>query len=107
MAFDFDSTLKEMVLAVEDSIQKERTDTGSVVRLFLEANRKRYEKLIDYRLTGKIDELNFQSRIADERLMLEAQLNTLSIISKVKVQNAANAAFKVLELAVKNFLKVV
>lgn len=107
MAFDFDATIKDMVLAVEDSVRKDSKEAGSVVRLFLEANRRRYEKLIDYRLTGQIDEQNFQSRIEDEKLMLEAQLNTLSIISKVKVQNAANAAFKVLDLAVKNFLKVI
>lgn len=107
MKFDLEATIKGMVLAVRDSVEKDYGEAEYVSRLFLEANKNRYQKLVDFRLAGKIDDQNFQSRLNDEKLMLEAQLNTLAIISKVKAQNAANAAFEVLESAVKSCLNLV
>lgn len=107
MKIDLETTIKEMVLAVKNSVLKDSGQAGDVTRLFLEANRERYRKLVDFRLSGKIDEADFNIRLDDEKRMLEAQLNTLKILSKVKAQNAANAAFNVLESVVNKLLKLV
>jgi hypothetical protein len=106
MEFDIENTVNQMLLAVKSSIQKDWSEVNATARQFLEMNKKRYEKLVEYRLTGKIDEQNFKSRLEDEKRMLEVQLNTLTILSKVMAQNAANAAFDVLESAVRTCLKV-
>ena len=107
MEFDVDGTINEMLLAVKVSVNNDLGEVGKITRMFLSANKARYKKLVEFRIEGKIDEANFKARLEDEKLMLEAQYNTLSIITKVMAQNAANAAFNVLESAVKTCLKII
>jgi hypothetical protein len=42
----------------------------------------------------------FESRLADEKLVLEAELHAVAVISKAIAQRAANAAIDVLTKAV-------
>src|SRR5690554_4026249 len=107
MEFDVDTIIHEMVLAVRKSLQKDYKEAETVAQLFLEANKARYKKLAEYRLQGKIDEHNFRSRLQDEKQMLEAQFNTLTIYTKVMAQNAANAVIEVFEKAVMSGLKII
>jgi uncharacterized protein YaaN involved in tellurite resistance len=106
MEFDIENTVNQMLFAIRFSVQKDLVEVNTTARQFFEMNKKRYEKLVEYRLAGKIDEQNFKSRLEDEKRMLEVQLNTLTILTKVMAQNAANAAFDVLESAVRTCLKV-
>lgn len=107
MEFDVDAILNDMVLAVRKSVQKDYEEAETITELFVHANKARYKKLAEYRLAGKIDELSFKSRLQDEKLMLEAQFNTLSIFTKVMAQNAANAVIDVLEKAILSGLKII
>src|SRR5690606_4073622 len=107
MKFDVDTIINDMVLAVRKSVQEDYKEAETVAQLFLEANKARYRRLAEYRLMGLIDEQNFQSRLQDEILMLEAQFNTLAIFTKVMAQNAANAVIDVFEKAVMSGLKII
>lgn len=106
MKFDIESTLKSMALAAKNSAGEDLKEVKDTSQQFFEMNKARLGKLIQYRLTGKIDQDDFESRMEDEKKMLEAQLNTLSIITKVMAQNAANAAIDVLNTAVQAALKI-
>ena len=106
MKFDFESTVKSMLSAVKNSAGEDIKEVQETARQFFEMNKARLGKLAQYRLTGKIDQADFESRMEDEKKMLEAQFNTLSIITKVMAQNAANAAIDVLNTAVNAALRI-
>ena len=107
MEFDVDTIINDMVLAVRKSVQNDYEEAEIITRLFVQANKARYKKLADYRLLNKINEQTFKSRLEDEKLMLEAQFNTLSIFTKVMAQNAANAVIDGLEKAILSGLKII
>jgi hypothetical protein len=106
MNFDIDKTITGMLAAIKGSVQNDWKEVQETSSRFFQMNKNRYGKLVQYRISGKIDQANFESRLEDEKVMLEAELNTLAIISKVMAQNAANAALKVFEDAVKVALKI-
>ncbi|NQU55336.1 MAG: hypothetical protein HQ522_22700 [Bacteroidetes bacterium] len=106
MKFDIKETVTGMLAAVKGSVKNDWKEVKETTTRFLEMNKNRYAKLAEYRITGKIDQENFESRLKDEKLMLEAEFNTLAIISKVMAQNAANAAFGILEKAVKTAIGI-
>ena len=106
MKFDIESTLKSMVSAATDSAGTDLKEVKDTAQQFFEMNKARYGKLVTYRISGDIDQADFESRMEDEKKMLEAQLNTLAIISKIMAQNAANAAIDVLKNAVQLALKL-
>ena len=106
MKFDIESTVKSMVSAAKGSVGDDAPEAKETAQQFLEMNKNRLAKLAQYRITGKLSAEDFKSRMEDERKMLEAQFNTMKIISKVMAQNAANAAIRVLEDAVQAALSI-
>lgn len=100
MDFDIEKTIKNMVSAARGTVGEDIMEVKETALQFLEMNKARYSKLVQYRIAGKIDQDDFESRLEDEKKMLEAQFNTLTIITKVMAQNAANAAMDVLNKAV-------
>ena len=106
MKFDIESTVKSMLVAVKNSAGEDIKQVQETAGQFFEMNKARIGKLVQYRLTGKIDQDDFESRLEDEKKMLEAQFNTITVITKVMAQNAANAAIDVLNSAVKAALQI-
>jgi len=67
---------------------------------FLERNKQQFKLLADLRISGDIPEITFQARLTDEKILIEAELNALAVVSKTIAQNAANAAINALKIAV-------
>ena len=104
MAIDFNiqSTIDEMLAATKQTAGESGKAAKSVAANFLKNKRERLELLADLRLTGDISEEKFLSRLQDEKLILEAELNALSVFSKATAQNVAQSAMNIFQSAVVN-----
>ena len=51
-------------------------------------------------ITNKLSQEDFESRLEDEKLILEAELNAVAVVSKAITQNAVNSAINILRIAV-------
>lgn len=100
MTFDINTVLSEMGSVVKDTVSANWDETRSVTTRFLQNRKERLKLLAQLRIDGDLSEEKFKSRLEDEKLVLEAELNALEVISKAIAQNAANAAIDVLEKAV-------
>ncbi|WP_374163584.1 hypothetical protein [Arcticibacter sp. MXS-1] len=98
--FDIKEVSDGMLSALREHTGKGWSKFKSVVREFDELNADRLGMLAAEHLSGNINKEEFEQRLEDEKLMLEAQLNALNVIAKAAVQNAVNAAFDVLRDAV-------
>ncbi|MEE4284719.1 MAG: hypothetical protein V2I31_01180 [Mariniphaga sp.] len=100
MNFDINTVLADMSSAVKDTVSENWDETKSVANRFLQNRKERLALLSKLRIEGDLSEEKFKSRLEDEKLILEAELNALEVISKAIAQNAANAAINALEKAV-------
>jgi hypothetical protein len=100
MNFDINTVLADMSSAVKDIVSENWDETKSVANRFLQNRKERLALLSKLRIEGNLSEEKFRSRLEDEKLILEAELNALEVISKAIAQNAANAAINALEKAV-------
>jgi len=105
METEIDVLLDGMLSAIQNEAGKNWGKVQGTARQILENAKARLGLLTEFRLTNQITQAEFESRLEDEKLMLEAGLNTLAVLTKVAVQNAANAAFGVLLKAVEVALK--
>ncbi|MBS1586687.1 MAG: hypothetical protein JSS82_14220 [Bacteroidetes bacterium] len=101
MEQNLDKTISDMLAAFRGVVADRWESLNDTAGEFLESRKERLELLTQSRLTGEIDDAFFQARLADERSILESELNALNVISKALAQQAANAAFDVLGKAVK------
>jgi hypothetical protein len=100
MSFEINTVLADMSSAVKDTVADNWDETKSVTIRFLQNRKERINLLAQLRIDGDLSEEKFKSRLEDEKLILEAELNAMKVISKALAQNAANAAINVLEKAV-------
>ena len=70
----------------------------SVIRV-LQNNKDSLAELIEARASGDIDQDEFESELAREKLVMEAELITLEILARSAVQKAMNAAMDTLKSA--------
>lgn len=105
MSFDVENALKDMLSAIQGELSSDWPKVQSTVNQFIKNRKKRLTKLLHYRVTNQITEKEFNSRIEDEKLLLEAQLEAMKVVSKAVIQKAANAAIDAIEKAVKLFIK--
>ena len=101
MSFDIHTVIADMGLAVKDTFEDNWDEARSVTIQFLQNRKERIAFMSQLRISGELSKEKFQSRLEDEKLILEAELNAVAVISKAIAQNAANAAIGVLEKAVK------
>lgn len=73
---------------------------------FLGRGKKRMALLASLRVSGELSQEDFESRLEDQKMIVEAELNALEVIGKAMAQNVANAAIEVLEKAVAAAIKV-
>ncbi|WP_372771939.1 hypothetical protein [Mangrovibacterium sp.] len=66
----------------------------------MQRRKERLELLAKLRITGEITHDRFLSRLEDEKLVMEAELHALTVVSKAIAQRAANAAIDTLCAAV-------
>ncbi|HDR51566.1 MAG TPA: hypothetical protein ENN90_08095 [Mariniphaga anaerophila] len=101
MSFDIHTVIADMGSAVKNTVEDNWDEARSVTIQFLQNRKERIALMAQLRISGELSKEKFKRRLEDEKLILEAELNALAVISKAIAQNAANAAIGVLEKAVK------
>ena len=101
MKFDINETLAGMASAIKGTVDENWDEVKSVSNQFLQRRKDRLELLAELRIEGEISQDKFESRLNDEKLIVEAELHAIAVITKAVAQKAANAAIEVLENAVK------
>ena len=100
MSFDINSVVSDMLSAMKGKIDGDWDSVKFNANQFLERNKQQFKLLADLRISGDIPEITFQARLTDEKILIEAELNALAVVSKTIAQNAANAAINALKIAV-------
>jgi hypothetical protein len=101
MKFDINEVLSQMLAAIKGEVDSNWNKVKDTANQFLQNKKDRLELLADLRIKGDISQEKFDSRLQDEKLLIEAELNAIAVISKAIAQNAANAAIDILGKAVK------
>ncbi len=101
MSFDISKVLADMLSAIKGEVADNWDEVKSVANQFLLNRKDRLGLLAQLRIDGELSQEKFESRLNDEKLIVEAELNAIAVISKVIAQNAANAAIDILSKAVK------
>jgi hypothetical protein len=107
MKFDINEVLADMAAAIKGEVKDNWPEVKSVANQFLQNRKERLALLADLRISGEINEEKFESRLSDEKLVAEAELHSIAVISKAIAQNAANAAIKILGKAVKTAIGII
>jgi hypothetical protein len=105
--FNLNETLAEMATAIQGEVADNWNEVRTVANEFLNRKKERLSLLADLRLSGELSQKKFESRLADEKLVLEAELHAIVVIGKAIAQRAANAAMDVLQKAVKAAVRAV
>lgn len=101
MNFDINEVTANMLSAVQGTLKEDWDLVKKNASIFIQNRKLRLELLTQMRITGEISNDFFAKRLEDEKQLLVSELHAMVIINKVAAQNAANAAIKVLEDAVK------
>ena len=107
MKFDINETLDQMLAAIKGSVGENWPQVKATASQFLENKKERLNLLAELRIAGDLSHEKFMSRLEDEKLIAEAELNALKVLSKAMAQDAANAGISVLEKTVKGILDAV
>ncbi|NLU39961.1 MAG: hypothetical protein GXX78_13875 [Bacteroidales bacterium] len=105
MSFDINTVIADMLTAIKGSVDKDWKEVKSASAQFLERDKSRMEMIATFRISGELSQEDFESKIEDQKMIIEAELNALAVISKAMAQNAANAAIDILEKAVIGTIK--
>lgn len=101
MNFDINEVTANMLSAVQGTLKEDWDLVKKNASIFIQNRKLRLELLTQMRIAGEISNDFFAKRLEDEKQLLVSELHAMVIINKVAAQNAANAAIKVLEDAVK------
>jgi len=101
MNIDINALVTDMLSAIKGTVEGNWEKVESTANQFLQNRKESLQLLVQLRINGDIDQDEFDSRLADEKLIVEAELNALAVLSKAIAQNAANAAIAILEKAAK------
>jgi hypothetical protein len=101
MNFDINKILADMLSAIKGTVEDNWDEVKTTANQFLQRKKERLELLAELRINNELSQEKFESRLADEKLIVEAELNAIAVISKAIAQKAANAAMDILLKAVK------
>jgi len=101
MSFDINTIINNMKKAAVDAIKDDVQNIPDYLKQIFENEKEALKVLAEARLTGEISDKEFQNEIKREKKVLEAEILTISIMTKAVAQKAINAAMKVLMDAVK------
>lgn len=101
MVFDIGKVLNDMVEAIRNAVKEDVGDIKQYANQILENEKDSLEKLGLARLSGEIDDEVFEREIKREKKVVEAELLTIQIMTKVLAQKAVNAAIDVFVKAVR------
>lgn len=100
MEFNIDVVLSDMLAVIKGTVTDNWDEVKSTADQMLSRKKERLGLLAELRIKGEINQEKFESRLADEKMVVEAELNAVTVISKAIAQKAANAAMEVLDKAV-------
>lgn len=100
MSFNINEISTEMLSAIKGVVAEDWPEVKATAEHFLHNKKERLALIAELRIKGELSQAKFESRLLDEKLILEAELNALSVLSKAIAQNAANAALEILGKAV-------
>lgn len=89
MSFDIDNVLSDILSAMKGAVGNNWEGVKSTADQFFQRDKERLQLIANLRITGELNDEKFQSRLDDEKLVLEAELNALAVVSKAIAQNAA------------------
>lgn len=101
MSLDINAVIKSMGNAAADILKENLNDIPPYLKDIFENKKETLKILAEARLSGVISEKEFNNELKREKKVLEAEMLTISIISKAAAQKAVNAAINVLTDAVK------
>ncbi|MCK4814611.1 hypothetical protein KA005_02480 [bacterium] len=101
MSFSIGEVLKDMAIAMKDSVREDVGDISEYAKQILENEKESLEELGSARLSGEIDDEVFDREIKREKTVVETELLTIQIMTKVQAQKAVNAAIDVFVQAIK------
>lgn len=107
MKFDINEILSDMLGAIKGTVEDNWPEVKSTANQFLQNKKDRLELIAELRITGDLSQEKFESRLGDEKLIVEAELHAIAVVSKAIAQKAANAAIDVLKNAVKSVIDTV
>jgi hypothetical protein len=90
-----------MLSAIKGTVDDNWSEVKATANQFLQRKKERLELLAELRINNELSQEKFESRLADEKLIVEAELHAIAVVSKAIAQKAANAAIDVLVKAVK------
>ncbi|MCP3923900.1 MAG: hypothetical protein GY714_15080 [Desulfobacterales bacterium] len=101
MSFDMGNVLKDMVGSVSDVVSDESGNIAGDTKSIFERQKALMEELALALIDGLIDQEEFDEELQREKKVIEAELLTLQVMTKVMVQEAVNVAMNVFVNAVK------
>lgn len=107
MNFDINNVVSDMLSVIKGTVADNWKKVKPIAEQFLQREKERLGLLAALKISGDLNEEGFESRLNDSKLIVEAELNAISVISKAIAQNAANAAIEVFEKAVKTAISSV
>jgi len=106
MKIEINEILANMLNAMKISVKDDWSIVKKSANTFIQSKKDRLELLAILRISGEISEDFFVKRLEDEKEILASELHSIAIVNKILAQNAANAAFKVLEDVVNTALNI-
>jgi hypothetical protein len=106
MNFDINDAINQMTGAIEDKLQGDWSAIQSTVVDFFNDSKNRLAILANQRINKEIDDDFLNERLGDEKDMLQADFDALKIIAKSDAQQAINAAFDILQDAIKKAISI-
>ncbi|HBS86420.1 MAG: hypothetical protein A2W91_19595 [Bacteroidetes bacterium GWF2_38_335] len=100
MKVNTNDVILEMLAVIKGTVSDHWDEVKTTTNQFLQRRKVRLELLAEMLEKGEITPARFKSRLEDEKLLLEAELNAMAVISKAIAQKAANAAIDVFEKAI-------
>lgn len=100
MSFDIDSVLRDMVDAANDVVKEEKEEIKESVKEILHTEKKSLQNLSEAMLRKEIDNVIFEKEIKREKIVIEAELLTIKIMTDALAQKVVNAVTDVFFKAV-------
>jgi|GEM_PF-732878 len=98
--FDLQDTLDQMLDSTKLAAGTAAKEAKKVAANFLKNRKERLALLAELRLSGDLPGDKFTSRLNDEKLLLEAELNALAVFTKSSAQATAQNVLNIFQSAV-------
>jgi len=106
MSLNINAVLKDMTQAIVDSVKEEAGDIKDYAKEILDNEIDTLKDLGEARINKVIDKKVFDREIEREKMVVEAELLTIQIMTKAMAEKATNAAIEVFVNAVKTAIKM-